>query len=482
LPAYPKVFHGRESELQHIVSALLLESARIAILGSGGIGKTMLATAALHHPDIITKYPHRHFISCESITTSSQLINATAFHLGMQQSRPSSRAILKELRKSGRAPTLLLLDNLETVWEEKESRGGVEEFLSLLTDIPKCDLMITMRGAERPEKVKWTRPFLPPLDSISLAASRDTFVDIAGPPTSEEESDFAELLELTRDLPLACSLMANVASFEGYSTTLSRWKAKNTALLSSGHDRRSNLDKSIAVSLNSSRMASMPSAKDLLSLLSVLPDGISDSDLQKSTIISASLLPRCKTLLLRTSLAYLTRDGRLKALSPIRDYFRIRHPPLQAVVAPLRTHWQNILAMWMNYQALLDDIVPLIRSNAGNIENILLYKLTNDGLNSLDVDYVNAMLNFVAFSALERARDDVSLLTSHLAQCVESLGDMQIQMRYNRGRLAPNSISYATPAEADILIEQAIQYHTSESDEAGIGTSGFCVIFMPWLM
>jgi hypothetical protein len=36
-----------------------------------------------------------------------------------------------------------MLDNLETVWEPMDSRGGVEELLSLLTDIPQLALMVS---------------------------------------------------------------------------------------------------------------------------------------------------------------------------------------------------------------------------------------------------------------------------------------------------------------------------------------------------
>ncbi|KAJ6566741.1 hypothetical protein B0H19DRAFT_713532 [Mycena capillaripes] len=59
LPAYPQIFHGRDSELQEIVSTLKQNFARIAILGTGGMGKTSLAIATLHHADIQAKFIHR---------------------------------------------------------------------------------------------------------------------------------------------------------------------------------------------------------------------------------------------------------------------------------------------------------------------------------------------------------------------------------------------------------------------------------------
>jgi Cdc6-like AAA superfamily ATPase len=49
LPSEPQIFHGRDSELSDILKAFSSETPRIAILGAGGMGKTSLARAVLHH-------------------------------------------------------------------------------------------------------------------------------------------------------------------------------------------------------------------------------------------------------------------------------------------------------------------------------------------------------------------------------------------------------------------------------------------------
>jgi hypothetical protein len=104
------------------------------------------------------------------------------------------------------------------------------------------------------------------------------FFDLAEEPPNGEEAALHELLELSGSLPLTVSLMANVVSFEGYSGALSRWHDENTTLLSNGYNKSSNLEKSILLSLNGPRMSS-PHAKYLLSLLSLLPDGITVKEL-----------------------------------------------------------------------------------------------------------------------------------------------------------------------------------------------------------
>ncbi|KAJ7141769.1 hypothetical protein C8R43DRAFT_587699, partial [Mycena crocata] len=158
LPAGPQIFHGRESEVCQVVKSLLQGPARIAILGPGGIGKTSLARAVVHHPDIHIKYEHKVFIAADSATNCLELAGSIGSHLGLKPAMDLTKTVVQHFLRG--PPSLLILDNLETPWDPLESRGAVEEFLSLLTDIPHLALIVTMRGAERPAKVGWTRPFL----------------------------------------------------------------------------------------------------------------------------------------------------------------------------------------------------------------------------------------------------------------------------------------------------------------------------------
>ncbi|KAJ6550762.1 P-loop containing nucleoside triphosphate hydrolase protein, partial [Mycena vulgaris] len=336
LPASPRIFHGRDSELNDLTEALLLDSPRVSVLGPGGMGKTTLAMAAIHHAAIVEKYQTRHFISCESANSCADLVSIVGSHLGLEPSRQLSRAIVHHFKEAGLC--LLVLDNLETPWEPLESRTEVEEFLSLLADAPTLALMITMRGAERPGKLKWNKPFLPPLEPLSTSASRQIFSEVADEPSIGEESALDQLLLLSGSLPLAVSLMASTASSEGYTTTLDRWKLENTALLSDGHDKRSNLEISIILSLGSPRISAFPNSKNLLSLLSILPDGITDEAILTSKVPLPNI-GHCRSSLLQTSLAYIDAHGRLKALSPIREYIRRVQPPALTLTKPLCTHF-----------------------------------------------------------------------------------------------------------------------------------------------
>jgi hypothetical protein len=158
-----------------------------------------------------------------------------------------------------------------------------------------------MRGAERPAKVAWTHPFLPLLKPLQQDAARKIFIDIADSIHDSEEVD--RILALTDNLPLAINLMAHLVDSEGCSNVLSRWEQEKTSLISDGYDRRSNLDLSISLSLSSSRLDSIPHSKELLSLLSILPDGLSDVELVQSRLPINNILS-CKVALIHTTLAY----------------------------------------------------------------------------------------------------------------------------------------------------------------------------------
>jgi hypothetical protein len=117
-----------------------MESPRIAILGGGGMGKTSLARAVLHHPDIAKKFDYRYFVSAESAISSVQLAAYIGMHVGLNPGTDQTKPVIQYF--SDKPPSLLILDNLESLWEPICSRGGVEELLSLLTDVPHLALIV----------------------------------------------------------------------------------------------------------------------------------------------------------------------------------------------------------------------------------------------------------------------------------------------------------------------------------------------------
>ncbi|KAJ7453407.1 hypothetical protein FB451DRAFT_1281166 [Mycena latifolia] len=394
LPSEPKIFHGRDSEVSTIIHIFSKAIPRIAILGAGGMGKTSLARAILHHPEISARYDqHRVFVACDAASSSVQLAALVGAHIGLNPGQDLTRPVIHHFTSS--PPSLLILDNLETIWEPSETRGDLEQFLSLPTEIEHLALIITMRGAERPFNVQWTHPFLEPLKPLARDVARQTFIDIADNGHTLEDID--KILALTDNMPLAIDLMANLVDYEGISSVLARWETDRTTLLSEGHDKRSNLDLSISLSLASSQITSLPQSRHLLSLLSILPDGLSDVELMQSRLPITNVLA-CKVALLRTALAYTDDQKRLKAMVPIREYMHKTNPPTSDLVQPLVTHFKKLIDIHETYFGTVSNsaMVARIASNFANIQSILVQGLN---LNNPDlVTTIDCICQFDSFS------------------------------------------------------------------------------------
>ncbi|KAJ6618137.1 hypothetical protein B0H10DRAFT_1947756 [Mycena sp. CBHHK59/15] len=419
LPPSPQIFYGRESELQDIVNILKQESARIAILGPGGMGKTSLATAALHHPDVEAKYSYRYFISCHSTATCGDLASSIASHIGLEKGSNLSRKIVHHFSYS--PPSLLVLDNFETPWESPASRLEVENFLSLLADISHLAIL--------------------------------TFIDIAD--DNHEESSVRQLLNLTGNVPLAINLMASVAAYEGCDSTLARWKTQSTLILSDGYDKKSSLDISIMLSFSSAGMTL--EAQRLLQILSMLPDGLTDTDLIQMQLPIPNILA-AKTTLLRTALAYVGKDQRLKALVPIREHIYNSHPPSAELKLSLCQHFHKLLDLWKSYNSFLTgDIVDHISVNLGNLKTVLL-----DAISFENPDTVTNLQSIITL-------DDFCYKTNHASSLMLNLSEQM--MHWQKHPIYGNYIIqtfersfYLDLLDADKQIVLGNQYFNSRSE------------------
>ncbi|KAJ7447005.1 hypothetical protein FB451DRAFT_1536756 [Mycena latifolia] len=460
LPAKPKIFHGRGSELKEIVDVLHQESPRIAILGAGGMGKTSLAKATIHHPDITSKYEQCFFVLADSVTTSIGLSVLMAEHIGLKPAKDVTTQVLHYFATHG--PSLLILDNLETPWEPLESRSKVEELLAKLTDVPHLALMITMRGAERPAKVQWTHPFLAPLKPLSDLAARDTFFAIAE--DGHDSKDVDEVLSLTDNMPLAVDLIAHAVDLEGScSAVLARWKSEKTSLLSAGNDRKSNLDTSIIISLSSSRMST--GAKDLLRLLSILPDGLSDVELVHSKLSIRDVMT-CKATLLATSLAYTDDKRRLKSLVPIREHMQCFYPPSPLLIHPLQKYFHELLDLYQRYPRTQQGAgrVKHIALNVRNMGELLLRGLNQENPNLAET--IDCTLSMKAFMGnMESGYYHlIPMLMDQIEDVLPGNCDAKFKAQLISWKFESRSPCLST--DADLLITQAISHFHNFNEPA----------------
>jgi hypothetical protein len=288
-----------------------------------------------------------------------------------------------------------------------------------------------MRGAERPAKVQWTRPFLLPLEPLSDEAAQQTFVDITDDMCANE--DMNQILRVTDNMPLAVVLIAHLVDYEGAVNVLNRWENEKTSLLSVGHNRRSNLGISISLSLSSPRITR--DSKQLLSLLSILPDGLSDIELVQSNLPILNILS-CKAALLATSLAYQDSNKRLRSLMPVREHIQQFFPPSHFLIQVLGKHFYWLLELYQKYNGeQLQLVVNQITLNLGNLQEVLQQELYDTAPNLVDTIYCTLSLN--SFYRLTRRGHTV--LINLIPPILSVLGDHELEIHFIIEVLKANS-------------------------------------------
>ncbi|EJD47493.1 hypothetical protein AURDEDRAFT_163361 [Auricularia subglabra TFB-10046 SS5] len=283
-----------------------VSAGRVAILGGPGMGKTSLAVSALHHPAVAARFgAHRFFVPCDGAEGHASCLSVIGEAFGLVSHDP------KVLRHNlcdaiGGEPAVIVLDNFESAWETAEQRPDAERVLQFLADMPNVSLIVTIRGAERPQGVSWSKLFLPPLAPLADVAARQTFFAIA------DGSDDDDAIGL---------LLVRVASESA--AALGRGSDRN-ARPRKGRTRLSSLDISISVSVQSSRMRAVPAALTMLGILSLLPHGAVEPDIPHWRLTNA---PPAVGALLQSALATRTPDQRIRVLAPIRSFVLAHYPP-----------------------------------------------------------------------------------------------------------------------------------------------------------
>lgn len=453
LPA-PPVTVGREEQIAEVVAGLLAEPARPVLLqGAPGIGKTNLTLAALHQPEVVGRFGQRRWMArCETVETAAGLAGEIAATVGVP---PGGDVVDGVLALLSMAPAVLALDNLETPWEQDTL--AVEELLGRLAAAAGTALIASIRGSVRPSGVRWAQPTQ--LQPLELPFARRLFTSLA--PAGFDTPALDGLLEEMGGIPLAVELLAYAADGEPDLEHLAeRWKNERVRLLQreKGDHRLLSIAVSLDTSWNSS--ATTDPAKQLLSILGRLPDGVADDDLE-------SLLPgegpAAANVLRRRGLA-LEQAGRLRTLPPVRHHLSEAHPPNDS-------DWQRTTEHYRERAATLGtrvgragggEAITTLSREAANIT--IAVKHTLDGEQPEQGHLAaRAFIEAARFSGI-----DAAPITDALLSAATQSGDASVLARahFLAGILALARSDHDGAREA---YEQALALYIGISDPHSIG-------------
>ena len=203
LPAGAPVLVGRESELERIWSAFMVEGERlVALTGRGGVGKTSLALVAA--TALLDEHPGGVWlVRLATATSPREVLPAMASAISAEGDASGSPldAIVERLRERG--PTLLVLDNLEHLL------GAAPALATLLDALPELRVLITSQAPVR--LAAECCVVVDALDDEAALALIERVARRRGASFSAEGEDRTALLEVVRlldGLPLALELVA----------------------------------------------------------------------------------------------------------------------------------------------------------------------------------------------------------------------------------------------------------------------------------
>jgi hypothetical protein len=325
---------GRNHEVEQFVKAILRKQP-VVLSGVGGIGKTTAAVACMRRHEMAQHFQERRYVVyCHELPSEGNVEEQIGAAISLSvtfdlqpaiSGTPSNRVdlILRRLEFEIRRPTLVVLDNLETLTDR--DLQGVETIIARLLQISCLSLFITTRD----KSLVVRDAFQMGMQPLTSEQTHSLFKAHFDKPLDnlKDEGTARRLGEQMDGHPLSIILIARYARLRGLEVAERHYDKQKSKLLSTGttKTRLSSLSASIELSLDSIRSAGSSSPLDLLAILSELPDGFPVEPAEAIEELTPDD-PNAISALLNLSLVYTREHATMR-----QPFYRILQPILQHV-------------------------------------------------------------------------------------------------------------------------------------------------------